>query len=232
MHRLLPDHADEVDVLAAYAVPEGIPHLRVNFVQSADGSVAIEGVSGPLSNPADKDIFFALRGLSDVVLVGAGTVQQEDYGPVRRTGTDHRPPIAVVTNRLTLDPGAKLFADVPPEQRPIILTTDEADASAFADIADIVRCGPVTVNITRAVAALRARGHARILCEGGPTLFGTLLAAGLVDELDLSLAPLLAVSRGPSILHNPDGGPPVGLELAQLLADGDWLFARYTVRSP
>jgi riboflavin biosynthesis pyrimidine reductase len=134
-----------------------------------------------------------------------------------------------MTNRLTLDPTTPFFTEAPPAQRPLILTTEAVDAREFEAVADVIRCGERTVDAVQAVAALRARGHARILCEGGPTLFGGLLAVDLVDELDLSTAPLLAGSRGPSIIHRPDESLPTQLTLTQLLADGDWLFARYAI---
>jgi riboflavin biosynthesis pyrimidine reductase len=231
---LLPDVPGEVDLVEAYAVPAGVPHLRVNFVASADGAATVDGRSEGLSNASsvDKELFFTLRGLADVVLVGAGTVRAEDYGPVRRSGTDHRPPIAVVTGRLALDPTSRFFAEVPPGQRPFLLTTASADAAPFADLAEVIVCGEHHVDLTLALAALRARGLARVVCEGGPTLFGHLVAGGLVDELDLSIAPLLCGPGGPRIAAGPvPPGPPAALELSQLLEDEAWLFARYSVRS-
>ncbi len=127
MRRLLPTYADAVDLHAAYAYPDRRPWVRANMVSSADGAVTLEGRSGGLSGAADREIFALLRSLSDVILVGAGTVRAEHYGPAEPSsahaepssehaeeragrGAPPAPVIAVVSQRLELDPAAPLFA--------------------------------------------------------------------------------------------------------------------------
>src|SRR3954466_8318712 len=119
MRRLLPEPADldEAALVDAYRVPEG-RHLRVNFVASLDGAVTLDGRSGGLGSPGDRRVFNLLRALTDVVLVGHGTASGEGDGPVSadppvgrlRTslGRPAAAPIAVVSNRASLDPTSPL----------------------------------------------------------------------------------------------------------------------------
>src|SRR5437899_1114982 len=149
MRQLLPRYAEEVDLDATYAVPDR-PHLRANMVASVDGAASADGRSGGLSGPADKALFATLRGLTDVVLVGAGTVRAENYGPAhpspkrrawrRAMGLAEVPPIAVVSGRLDLDPAGRFFTeDV--IARPLVLTCAAAPADrrgALAKVADVL----------------------------------------------------------------------------------------------
>lgn len=214
-----------VDLGAHYAVPAvGVRSVRVNFVASADGAATAGGKSEGLSSAADKEVFRTLRGLADVVLVGAGTARAEGYGPVRTTTSGRRPPIAVVTGHPDLEPASALFTAA--QQRTILLTTDEADTAAYDAVADVVRCGPEHVDIARALDALAERGLTRVLCEGGPTLLGQLSAADAVDELCLTVAPLLAGPGGPRITAG-DAHPPRAMRLVGLLEDEGSLLSRY-----
>ncbi len=227
MRRLLPGASVEVDLHDAYRTAAGVDHLRVGFVASADGSATAQGASGGLSSAGDKAVFGVLRSQCDVVLVGASTARVEDYGPVRQ----HRVPIAVVTWRLDLDPAARLFDPAAP--RPLLLTSTSAPGQErFTDIAEVVHVGRDDVPAAGVVAALRARGLHRILCEGGPSLFGQLAAADLVDELDLTVSPVLAGSAGPRILTHGELTIPHRLELLHVLEDDGFLFLRYGRQPP
>lgn len=232
MRQLLPA-GDEVDLFAAYAQPT--PGIRVNFVASADGAATLGGRSGGLSGAADKTVFRLLRSISDVVLVGVGTVRTEGYGPVRlpaelrdrreARGMPPVPPLAVVSGSLALDPGSPLFTEA--TVRSIVLTVPDAPTQqhrALSAVADVI-----TGDSPAAwVAALAERGLTRVLCEGGPRLFGSLLAEDLVDELCLTVAPLLARQNAPGILERPGPGGPLRLQLAHVLTDEGFLFLRYT----
>lgn len=228
MRRLLPHPAPDVDLAEAYAYPasvaDGTPWLRANMVASADGAaVGDDGLSGGLSSPADRAVFRALRSLADVVLVGAGTVRAEGYRPARV-------PVAVVSGRLDVDLAAPLFTA--PTHRTVLLTKDDAPADRLAQaraVADVVACGEHRVDPARAVAALVERGHRRLLCEGGPHLLGQVAAAGRLDELCLTLSPLLVSGPAPRVLVGPPVLPPARLRLAHLLEDEGVLFARYLV---
>ena len=215
--------------------------VRANFVSSADGAAHAGGTSAGLQTPGDNRVFAALRDLADVVLVGAGTAVAESYRPARlddrrlavraRFGLSPHLPVAVVSRSLRLDPAAALFAAAPPA-RTIVLTCTEAPQAArraLAEVADVVDCGVATVDPAQARSALETRGLRRILSEGGPSAFAEQVAAGVVDELCLSIAPLL-IGPGPARVT---GGEPwtaaAALQLVGLLEEDGALFARYRI---
>lgn len=249
---LLPtptEHLADGEVDAAYAWPDG-PRLRVNMVASVDGAArAPDGLSHGISSDADRGLFGRLRRAADVVLVGASTVREEGYRPIRFSaevaaareadGRSPAPPIAVVTRSLSLDLSAPLFVEAP--ARTLVVTcsaADRADRDRAAEVADVLVCGDEDVDLARAVGALRERGLARVHSEGGPHLLGGLLAAGQVDDLLLTVSPVLAGGRydartditrivaGPAL-----PGAPTGARLAHLLEEDGTLFARYTVEA-
>lgn len=231
MRRLLPyDHPEttaqsEVDLEAAYAYPSDAElgdraWVRANFVIAADGSYAGPlGLSEGISGPADKRVFGLLRRLADVVVVGAGTARAEGYGPAGL-------PIAVVTNSLLLDLEHPLFTE--PRHRTIVITSEapgDQRLAAARSVADVVVAGAELVELEIALAALQERGYRRVLTEGGPLLFGAVVAAGLLDELCLTLSPLLV--GGPAgILGGTSLATPVPLTTGHLLEEDGLLFAR------
>jgi 5-amino-6-(5-phosphoribosylamino)uracil reductase len=232
---LLPEavtDSDPVDLTAHYAYPDGLtaPHVRVNFVASTDGAVTVDGRSGGLGSDADRQVFGTLRELADVVLVGAGTVRAEDYRGARKPtrGRATPPPIAVITASADLDPGARLFTDT--QVAPIVLTGPDAPADRRAALqsagAEVVVLDPLSP--AAALAELGRRGLHRVLCEGGPRLFGDLVAADLVDELCLTVTPVLAAGEAGRIAVGPSGSPPRSLRLAGALEEDGVLLLRYT----
>jgi riboflavin biosynthesis pyrimidine reductase len=237
------DVLDDAELTARYAVPDrgGRPHLRLNFISSADGAVSLDGLSEGLQTPGDNRIFGLLRDLADVVMVGAGTVRVEGYGPLRpgparraRRETLDRPAtptLAVVSGALDLDPAAELFHAE--GARTVVITHGSSPAdrrAALAEVSEVIVVGGTAVDLPAALAALAERGLARVLCEGGPHLFGALLAARCVDELCLSVSPLLAGPGAGRIIAGPPVPAPTRLELAQLLAEDGALFCRYLAR--
>ena len=239
MHRLWPQPSvldlDDAALAAHYAWPEtrAVPYVRVNFVSSLDGAATVDGRSGGLGNAADKKVFHLLRELAEVVLVGAGTVRAEKYNGVQRPtrGRDTPPPVAVVTGTAELDPGSALFTDtvVPP----LILTLESAPARRRAAITEAGGEVVVLPRLTPDVllAELARRGLGRVLCEGGPSLLGALHAADAVDELCLTVAPLLAGGEAGRIAHGPAGSPARPMTLLGALQSDDALLLRYR-RSP
>jgi riboflavin biosynthesis pyrimidine reductase len=176
--------------------------------------------------------------LCDVLLVGAGTLRQESYGPVRLdqrrrdwrrdAGLAEHPTLAVVSSRLELDPFHRAFADAP--VRPIVFTHAGSPLERrdrLATMADVIVVGDAEVDLAAARRKLIERGLTQMLSEGGPHLFGSLLAAGAVDELCLTVAPLLAgpgagrIVAGPSALRHT-------LRLAHVLEAEGNLLVRYT----
>ncbi|HTT92936.1 MAG TPA: pyrimidine reductase family protein [Acidimicrobiales bacterium] len=225
MRSLFPEPGEDVDLVEAYSrdlpVPKGRPMVRVNMISTLDGATSYGGRSGPLGGPEDKLLFSVLRSLADVVLVGAGTARTEHYGPVRLPAEVQRrrqakgqrpvPPIAIVTRSLSLDWGAALFGGGDP--RPIVVAPVDSGAAALGTAgrsADLLTAGVGEVDLAAALASLAKRGMHHVLCEGGPGLNTGLTAAGLVDELCLTLSPKLAGDAGQGLLGGQlgDGGSP------------------------
>jgi riboflavin biosynthesis pyrimidine reductase len=241
---LLPDAADDVDLDEAYALPgPSRLHVRANFVSSVDGAAEVGGRSGGLSSDADHRVFSVLRGLCDVVLVGAGTVRGEGYGPARPSaerrarreehGIAAVPPIAVVTARADLDLESAFFTEA--TARPVILTTGAAPIERrhrAAQVADVVVCGDTNVDLPTALEALVDRGLTRVLCEGGPHMLDQLVTAGRLDELCLSLSPVIAGPERLRIIAGPPLDEPARLELAHVLTAEGMLFLRYVLDHP
>ncbi len=240
MRALLPAIFDGVDIHDHYAagwVDRG--GLRVNFVSSVDGAAHAEGKSAGLQTPGDNAVFAVLRDLADVVLVGAGTAVVEGYRPTwlsarraevrREHGLAAALPIAVSSRTLRLDPAAVLFTATD-DSRTIVLTCAAAPSGprdALREVADLVVCGDEAVDPVLARSALEERGHRRILSEGGPTVFGDFAAAGVVDELCLSVSPLLAGPGPQRIIGGPAWPGPRPLDLIGLLEEDGALFLRY-----
>ncbi|MFE9453809.1 pyrimidine reductase family protein [Streptomyces sp. NPDC006739] len=237
------------ELAAAYAYPEPArtaggggpePWLRANMVATLDGAAQHDGRSQPISTATDMRIFGTLRALADVVVVGAETVRQEGYRPARAraefagarkaAGQEPAPAIAVVTAGLELDFTLPLFTS--PLVPTLILTGAAAapDRIATAEKAGarvVVAGDGVGIDPARAVRALAGLGHTRLLTEGGPRLLGQLIAAGVLDELCLTVSPMLTAGDAQRIA----GGPPVAVPrrfgLVSLLEEDGFLFSRY-----
>lgn len=212
--------------------------VRVNFVTSVDGAVELDGFSEGLSGAPDKRIFGLLRMLCDGLLVGAGTLRHEGYHAVRLNeerrawrrehGLAEYPTLVVVSGSLDLNPGQAAFADAP--VRPIVLTHGRAPADRrdlLSGVAEVLTAGDDAVDLAEALARLRERGLDHVLSEGGPHLFGSLTAADLVDEVCLTVSPLLTGPGAGRITAGPPG-PPRGMALRHALEAEGSLFLRYT----
>ena len=244
MQRIYPDLADlDQDALvAAYAYPptaNSAPYVRANMVISLDGAAqGADGRSGTLSSAADRRVFAMLRGLTDVILVGARTASVEKYGPAEpeadfaayraALGQRPAPPVAVVSRTLTLDPGGPLFSGS--GEQTIVLTTERSPADrrkALAAVADVRLVGETNVDLDAALGELAALGLTRVLCEGGPHLLADIVVAGLLDELCLTVSPLL---RGGDAIRALAGAPvPAGgMRLVHILEEDGTLLTRWT----
>lgn len=208
------------------------------MVAGLDGSAAFEGRVKGLSSASDRDLFRVLRALADVVLVGAGTVRAERYGPARLTeeqradrladGRPALPPIAVVSRSLDLDWGSPLFAD-DAEVRPIVITADAAGDALIERArahSDVIVAGGASVDLGLALRELGRRGATCVLTEGGPFLLGGLVAGGLLDELCLTLAPMAGGDALP-IVERAGGRALVPFRLASVAEQEGQLFLRY-----
>ena len=192
MRQLIPHCVDEVDLREAYRHPADRAWVRANMVSSLDGSATQEGFSAGISGPVDKRVFGTLRGLCDVVMVGAGTARIEGYDTpkARPSYAEHRaslgqrpaPVLVLVSRRLDLDPDGLLFGGA---ERTIVVTSERSDPDLrqkLGEVADVLVAGESEVDLQYAVRALADRGLPRILCEGGPTLLAAMVAAECLDE--------------------------------------------------
>jgi len=233
MRQLIPagngDDLGDDELRALYQPPAERPWLRVNFVASVDGAVELDGYSRGLGSPADRRVFGLLRRYPDGLLVGAGTLRHEGYGPVKtRNHAGAYPRLIVVSGRLDLSPAQSALADAP--TRPAILTSETAPpdrVTALSAVADVFSAGANQVDLAAGLAVLREQGIQQVLCEGGPHLFGSLAAAGLVDEVCLTVSPLLAGAGAGRITAGPPA-PPAGLRLRHVLEEDGVLLLRYT----
>lgn len=216
---------------------------RANMVASLDGAAALDGRTGGLSSPADQYLLHLLRSLADAVVVGVGTVEAEHYGPLslppglgrrrRARGQDAAPRLVVVSAHASPRPDAPYLRPGAGGQPAIVATTERADPGrrrALAEVAEVVVCGDREIEGSALVEALRRRGLGRVVCEGGPTLLGRLVDGRVIDELCLTLAPVVVGPSAHTLVAALDR--PVGVRLRHVLeADGS-LFLRAAITSP
>lgn len=227
LNRVFPGPAAELDdaglaALYAHVLPgDGSAWVRANVVATADGAaVGPDGDSRSISSPTDRALLVVQRRAADVVLVGSGTATHESYRPGRT-------PIAVVSTALDVELDAALYAD----PSTVLLTTEAAPPGriARAGCAVVVLPGD-RVDPAAAIAALVGRGLPRVLCEGGPRWLGAVVGAGLLDELCMTVSPMVLAGPASRVATGP--APAVtGLDLASVCTDGGALFLRYR-RSP
>jgi riboflavin biosynthesis pyrimidine reductase len=205
--------------LSLYAFPDvGRPWVRSNFVTTLDGAAHdADGVTRSLGGDTDTELFAHLRLLADVILVGAGTTRIERYGP------DGGTPIAVVSRRL----------DIPQPLRRsgiTVVTTSDAPERELDELltagVEVIAHGTGEIDWNGVLASFAERDWMKVNCEGGPTLLGDLVGSDVVDELCLTIAPVLAAGQAPRIAHSQ---LPVALDmtLAHAVTVGDVLFTRW-----
>jgi riboflavin biosynthesis pyrimidine reductase len=242
--QILQPGAVLADPLAPYERVDRAPAGRgcwvmANMVGGLDGSAAIGGRVGALSTEPDAALFRLLRSLADVVLVGAETVRREGYRSIRlppelaagreAAGRPRAPRLAVVTRSLDLDWAGDAFAGAPAGLRTLVITCRAADPRRIERarrVAEVLIAGEDRVDPGQALLRLSELGFRVVLCEGGPTLLGELVAAGRIDELCLTIAPLMGGDPLP-VSVSPRGAPLRRFALRHVLLDGDTLFLRY-----
>jgi riboflavin biosynthesis pyrimidine reductase len=222
--RLLPDPADGLtadDLAAAVSgeAPGDRPFVLVNMIATADGRATIAGRTAPIANRADYELFHALRTRVDAVMVGAGTVRVEGYGPMEQ--------LAVVVTRSADIPGDVGLLAAPGNTVVVLTPSPDAVLPPCSATVHYVRETDMAVGLRRLHAEFGVRS---IDCEGGPDLNASLFPAGLADELHLVIAAKLAGGRDPlTILSGPLLDPPIDLTLISLHESGGYLFVRYAV---
>jgi riboflavin biosynthesis pyrimidine reductase len=223
----------------AQRAPEHRPYTIANFVASVDGAVAVDGRSAALGDDGDRAIFHTLRSEVDAVLAGTNTLRSENYGRIvplaeRRAarvqaGRSPEPIACVITRSGRVPLGIPLFAE--PEARVVVFSPVYLDLAGTRAQIDVVRTDPVRSDpLNAALRTLRADfGVSTLLCEGGATLFGSLLAEELIDELFLTLAPKLVGGGGPTLNAGPALPRLAQLRIEWLLARNESLYLRYAV---
>lgn len=224
----------------AYPWPASGRWVRAMMVTTLDGSATgPDGLSGSISSRADRAVLAETRRLCDAVLIGAGTLRAERYRPMMAKAADAReradlglapaPVVAVVSGSLDLPWEEPFFREA--TVRPIVITTASADRASLGTArqhADVIAMPGNDVSAVAIVEALVDRGLHRIVCEGGPSLLRSLAVAGLIDEADIAVSPMM-VGNG----HGPTGTPvPVRFHLAQVITEGGFLFGRYFAVDP
>ncbi|MFC8304135.1 pyrimidine reductase family protein [Specibacter sp. NPDC057265] len=220
--------------------PDGKPWVSFNFVASIDGAASVDGRSGELGNAMDQRLFLLLRHTAQVLVVGAQTIRAEGYGgpllsPEAQQwrlehGLSAHPPLAIVSGSLDLDPGMEVFTRAPVQ--PLIFTLASAPRDrrqALSEVAEVIEIGQSQLDIGQLVHQLTGRGLNSIHCEGGPRLLGTFAEAGEVDELSLTLSPLLVGGQAGRIASSA-GTCVRSMVLDRVLKAESMLFLRY-VRS-
>jgi len=242
LRRLLPEPGTttvgelvaEFDPIAE--APPDRPGVYTNFALTVDGHATIDGRSGPIGSDADTALLVGLRMRADAVMIGAGTLRAEGYGRVirdpekraqrERAGLAPDPLMVLVSARLAIPWTAPLFTEG--AGRVLIFTAAADEPPTTTTPVEVVRHDD-DVDLAAALRALRAEhGIRSLLCEGGPTLHGALLGAGLVDDLFVTRAPRLAGGAGPGLAAGLDAGVRE-LDLAWLCESEGELYARYRV---
>ncbi|MGI8946084.1 MAG: RibD family protein [Thermoleophilaceae bacterium] len=219
--------------------PAGRPYLVLDMVTSLDGKAVLDGKTRGLSGEADRALFHQLRTQADAIMIGSGTAAVERYGRAvksdelrakrEREGLDPDPLTVIVSGRLRLPPDIPLLQD--PDSRVVIATAVDHELDGTRAQIEYLRTGD---DLPLLLARLReGHGVRSVLCEGGPTLNAHLLAAGLVDELFLSISPQLLGGAGAlTIVAGKPLLDPAAAELLWMVEGGGELFSRWRVRSP
>lgn len=214
----------------------GKPYLILNLVQSADGRASIWGKASGLGTKVDRRVMRTLRAKSDAVMVGGGTIRAEKLS-LSLDAEDMRPvPQAVIlTNSGEIPLESNLVRD--PRQKVVVLLPESAGQDAEKHVERLAEIRRVPANVSgeidvqRAVEILNSDyGVEVLLCEGGPTLNRTLIEADLVDEMFLTVAPMLVGEGSPRTSGTQTLERPRSLGLTSSQVIGDEIFSRYTLK--
>jgi riboflavin biosynthesis pyrimidine reductase len=240
--RLIDAPISSIDLAVSYPWPAKGRWVRAMMALTLDGAVAgADGRSGSISSPTDRAVLAEVRRLSDVVLIGAGTLRAERYGPMRARAADATerqalglapaPVLAVVSGSLDLPWQEPVFAES--SQRPIVVTSSAADPvllAAAREHADLVVLEGSTIDPIALIRTLEQRGLSRVVCEGGPSLLASLSRCALIDEADISFSPLL--TAGGQVSTGSPLAEPMRMALAHAIGDDGFLFTRYLAERP
>ena len=220
MRQLLPTTSDTLNLLEIYGAPRsrhssGRPSIGLCMVISIDGSTVVEGKSTLLSNPADRDVLIALRSAAETIVVGAGTIREEMYEVPSKKGLR----VGVVTRTGKMDLNTNLFKS---GVGFLIMPEDAKQPDTKFDL-EIVRAGKGNVDLQLAMSQLPG---SFVQLEGGALLNASMFAANLVDEINLTISPMVTGADSPRLAN---GAPPLhsDYEVAHILEDNGFMFIRY-----
>ncbi|WP_255954304.1 bifunctional diaminohydroxyphosphoribosylaminopyrimidine deaminase/5-amino-6-(5-phosphoribosylamino)uracil reductase RibD [Streptomyces odontomachi] len=206
---LLADEAEEGNAAWLTSVRRGRPHVTYKYAATLDGRIAAaDGTSQWITSEAARADVHRLRAVSDAVVVGAGTARADDPQLAVRGVTGALQPLRVVVDgsATAVKPGARVLDDTAPT---LVAVAEHADTAHLDGLCDVLRLPRTTtghgegahrgLDVVALLAALHARGIRSVLLEGGPTLAGSFVAAGVVDRVVGYLAPAL-LGAGPAAL--------------------------------
>ena len=231
--QIFPKEVCDIDIYQTYKIEDEF-HLRINMVSSLDGAISMNGRAKGLSSTVDQSIFHVLRSLADIILVGAGTMRDEEYKPARmsdeekqlRVSNDQQeiPPIAIVTRSGKIDLSSKFFTEA--VSKPIIFTTELGSrVLGNTDLADVYICGESKVDLKEVIDQLHKLVYRHILCEGGPSLNADMLEQNLVDELCLTTNPLILQGINKTIFNGPLLEDPAQFSYKKIFINEGQLFS-------
>jgi riboflavin-specific deaminase-like protein len=214
------------------------PYVVANMVTTADGRATLAGRTEAISSETDRHLFHALRTQVDAVMVGPATIAIERYGPLARRpevrerrralGLPESPVGVTATRSLELPVDAPLFQD--PDSHVIVLTNSDRDPPPCRCKLTVERLAGEELDLMAGMKLLRERHGVRaMLHEGGPTLLAAMLAVGLVDELFLSLSPMLVGGGEPSVVEGTALEEPLRMSLISVLEAESFLYLRYRI---
>jgi riboflavin biosynthesis pyrimidine reductase len=241
-----PVDDDRLAELYRYPAPGDRVWVRANVIAGIDGAATTGGLSGGLGSAGDRSLFAVLREAADAILVGAGTARAEGYRGARMAadqrdrrrarGQAEIPPIALVSRSGAIASDLPVLTDT--EVPPLVLTTAEAAGpcrrrlGAAAEVLDCSAGDPARVDLATALSRLSGRGWNRVLAEGGPTLLAGLVDDDLLDEMCLTMAPVMVAGTAPRVI----AGPAEVLHRMRpehVLTDSDgFLYLRYVRARP
>ncbi len=220
MRQLLPTFNDAVNLGDVYGVARkrhdsGRPSIGLCMVMSIDGSTVVEGKSTLLSNPSDRDVLIALRSAAETIVVGAGTIREEKYEVPYKKGLR----VGVVTRTGKIDLNTNLFKS---GAGFLIMPEDSKTPETEFDL-DIVRAGKGSVDLQLAMQQLPG---SFVQLEGGARLNASMFAANLVDEINLTISPMVTGADSPRLAN---GAPPLhsDYEVDHILEDYGYMFIRF-----
>lgn len=211
------------------------PWVMLNMVESVDGATALKGSATGLNDPDDRRLFLALRSVADVVLMGAQTVRSEGLGPMRMSeemlqhraaaGLEGEPRLAVLSRSLDIEPEERIFSD--PDRRPLLVVPKDADQGRMRQLEDVADFALTETDNGQAVIEALSPAEV-VLCEGGPSVNSLLIAAGLIDEINLTLSPVFGLGSSKRLASRVEElDPPQELVLDRALTGDRSLFLRY-----